>query len=809
MSVKRFVAADMRRALELVRQEMGAEAIILSSKRVKGGVEILTSNDPYYQSVAEKPTAPRATPSPRSAMMSSSMDDDPMMDTPMSSDIAWGQESIMGRLMSKQEQAEAAPESMQVRQQARSEAQPPQNSFANTFSEQFAVTQTQAHSSETATNSHDRVELSIDGQAKAQQIARAQRQKSRNRQNQTRLQESQRTISGEQIEPVHHKEKYVPQRIDQQPSYRPQVLHESQPIYGEEAHTDTEKVAEPLEVTYNKPCVITPAMASQPDAPMEQGKPGPQFFDKNGVDEFLSYPEASFRWKKDMGLPLLSEKKRVTTQDEYFSMPSEVPGVDAMRHREEQCSIGGTDNDSVNQLFGAAEPTSVDDGSSHIEIPVSPAIDEVEVVPEEPIEQPQPVNQLQLGSYSYQQSEADIVFHLDPNTYVTPAANDTSDIVDDDGVFIDEIFDEQFSQLKNEIGDMREFLRDQLAVMSEQTAAQAREAERKVEEQARQFAEEKAQLVAERRAKIVGNTMRTTIKRRLQQLGMSDVSISKCLAEVSSDLSLNSNWAKSLATISHDIPVVGKDVIGNGGFFAFVGPSGAGKTAAVSKLASRYVLEHGSSGVAIVTMASPDSGGNHRLRRLGSILNVSVYEVNEKNKLEYVLQDLADHKLVLIDTEGANCQGKNLKYQLRELRQLPQVENILVLSANTQVQFLKAATHNFKRANLRGCVITKLDETASLGEVLGVLINADIPIAYTTQGASMPQDVTMARAHQLITKAVSLLKESGQRYVKSKKILSHKSTLNTEKSAVNAGHKVASQMAKSLQNVPVQRAVAP
>ena len=35
MTVKRFVAPDMRRALDLVRQEMGPEAIILSSKRIK------------------------------------------------------------------------------------------------------------------------------------------------------------------------------------------------------------------------------------------------------------------------------------------------------------------------------------------------------------------------------------------------------------------------------------------------------------------------------------------------------------------------------------------------------------------------------------------------------------------------------------------------------------------------------------------------------------------------------------------------------------------------------------------------------
>lgn len=56
MSVKKFVAADMRRALELVKQEMGTDAIILSTNRVKEGVEIVTSDDAQHLKVS-KPSA--------------------------------------------------------------------------------------------------------------------------------------------------------------------------------------------------------------------------------------------------------------------------------------------------------------------------------------------------------------------------------------------------------------------------------------------------------------------------------------------------------------------------------------------------------------------------------------------------------------------------------------------------------------------------------------------------------------------------------------------------------------------------------
>ena len=41
MTTKRFMASDMSRALKKVREELGPDAIILSSKRAEKGVEII------------------------------------------------------------------------------------------------------------------------------------------------------------------------------------------------------------------------------------------------------------------------------------------------------------------------------------------------------------------------------------------------------------------------------------------------------------------------------------------------------------------------------------------------------------------------------------------------------------------------------------------------------------------------------------------------------------------------------------------------------------------------------------------------
>ena len=58
MQVKRFFAADMRTAMKLVRDELGADAAIIGNRRVAGGVELTAALD--YQ----VPAAPARQPNP-------------------------------------------------------------------------------------------------------------------------------------------------------------------------------------------------------------------------------------------------------------------------------------------------------------------------------------------------------------------------------------------------------------------------------------------------------------------------------------------------------------------------------------------------------------------------------------------------------------------------------------------------------------------------------------------------------------------------------------------------------------------------
>lgn len=190
---------------------------------------------------------------------------------------------------------------------------------------------------------------------------------------------------------------------------------------------------------------------------------------------------------------------------------------------------------------------------------------------------------------------------------------------------------------------------------------------------------------------------------------------------------------------------------------ALVGPAGVGKTTTLAKLAARYVLTHGASNIALVSMDSYRIGAQEQLKTLGRILNIPVSYVADGVTLAETLQPLAHKKVVLIDTAGLPASDPALGLQLDSLSAAGvKAKNYLVMAATSQGQVLKAAWHAYKRCGLAGCIITKLDEAISMGEALSMAIGHSMPVAYTTDGPKIPDDLQVPRSHQLISRAVRL-----------------------------------------------------
>lgn len=295
--------------------------------------------------------------------------------------------------------------------------------------------------------------------------------------------------------------------------------------------------------------------------------------------------------------------------------------------------------------------------------------------------------------------------------------------------------DNKLNSLQSELSDMRQLLEQQLGRMAwGQMASQS--------------------------------PLQANLYRRFNRLGLSteaSEALIKSLAlshAPNKPQSMAQAWPEALATLSHQLPVVERDIVDGGGVFAFVGPTGVGKTTTIGKLAARYVLKHGSDKVTLVTTDTYRIAACDQLRSLGRILNVKVMVVDDTHSLPSVLANISKSELVLIDTAGFRCGDALLKEQLAILSQQVKVKKYLVLSCNSQLQSLKANVKAYKQGDLSGCVLTKLDESTSLGEALAVTLENNLPVAYTTDGQEIPQDIDVARGHQLVTKAVALMKDN-------------------------------------------------
>ncbi|MBA1427823.1 flagellar biosynthesis protein FlhF [Pseudomonas fluorescens] len=245
--------------------------------------------------------------------------------------------------------------------------------------------------------------------------------------------------------------------------------------------------------------------------------------------------------------------------------------------------------------------------------------------------------------------------------------------------------------------------------------------------------------------------------RRLQRIGLSGPLSRDLLALTAEVEEPRQAWRMLLAHLARMIATPEIEPLEEGGVIAMVGPAGMGKTTTLAKLAARYVLKYGAQNIALVSMDSYRIGAQEQLKTLGRILNVPVTHVDPGQSLANALDPLLRKRVVLIDTAGLQASDPALRMQLESLAGRGiKSKNYLVLATTSQKQVLTAAYHSYKRCGLSGCILTKLDETASLGEVLSLAISHELPVAYLTDGPRIPDDLHLPRRHQLVSRAVSV-----------------------------------------------------
>lgn len=250
---------------------------------------------------------------------------------------------------------------------------------------------------------------------------------------------------------------------------------------------------------------------------------------------------------------------------------------------------------------------------------------------------------------------------------------------------------------------------------------------------------------------------------RLQQMGISDSLAEEVVSYAPEEADERESWLFLLKLLANRLQTKHDDILSQAGVVALMGPTGTGKTTTIAKLAAQAAHKFGVDQVAIITLDNYRIGAFEQIATYGKIIGCSVKQAQNSNELSDLLYQFRNKRLVLVDTAGFSQKDARLIKQLDTMKQnsCANIRHYLVMQANCQYRVMQQTINEYRQISLQGCILTKLDECYSLGEVISVAIENKLQICYLADGQRVPEDLQPASTKFLITSAAKLYKKFG------------------------------------------------
>ncbi|MBU3558469.1 flagellar biosynthesis protein FlhF [Polynucleobacter sp. Nonnen-W13] len=206
------------------------------------------------------------------------------------------------------------------------------------------------------------------------------------------------------------------------------------------------------------------------------------------------------------------------------------------------------------------------------------------------------------------------------------------------------------------------------------------------------------------------------------------------------------------------------DLFDRGGVFAFIGPTGVGKTTTVAKIAARCVLRYGRNQVALLTTDTYRIGAQEQLKTYAKILGLSVTALRDSEDLASKIKEFSNRKIILLDTAGVSQRDTLMVEQCQLLQNgSDRAKRILVMSSTTDlrtqeevINLHNQAMQNSHNNKLDSVIITKIDEAAHLAPVIDSVIRHDLSILFVSNGQRVPEDLSLPDINYLSHRAMAM-----------------------------------------------------
>lgn len=171
----------------------------------------------------------------------------------------------------------------------------------------------------------------------------------------------------------------------------------------------------------------------------------------------------------------------------------------------------------------------------------------------------------------------------------------------------------------------------------------------------------------------------------------------------------------------------------------FLGPTGAGKTTTLAKLAVRAKGQKKS--VGLITLDTYKIGALEQFDIYADALQADPWVVRRAEDMENALLACADKDYVFIDTPGINPFEQSRLEAMYGLLHSGQAHVALVLPANLNLLELNGLPKAFGALQPRSLIFSKLDETAQMGGLINAALSSNLPLCFATDGQRVPHDL--------------------------------------------------------------------
>jgi len=195
----------------------------------------------------------------------------------------------------------------------------------------------------------------------------------------------------------------------------------------------------------------------------------------------------------------------------------------------------------------------------------------------------------------------------------------------------------------------------------------------------------------------------------------------------------------------------------SGRLLVLVGPTGVGKTTTIVKLAATHVIDSSKDHTPSIRMITIDAykvGAKDQIENFGNIMDIPVSYIDNRRDLRREI-DLyrEDTDLILVDTIGSSPRDSIKLGEINELLDAcgSRAEIHLAMAASTKTSDMEHILQQFEPFNYQAVLLTKLDETRHIGNIISALAERGKSVSYITDGQSVHKDIKRASVVRFLT----------------------------------------------------------